>query len=74
VVLAAVAVAAMVVVLAGTLYPVPEAPKNWLPYLFLLYLAIAIVCNRWRDWRRVEDLSAEAPEAVLESDGPVGNE
>jgi hypothetical protein len=53
---------------------VPEAPKNWLPYLFLLYLAIAIVCNRWRDWRRVEDLSAEAPEAVLESDGPVGNE
>ena len=74
VVLAAAAVVAMVVVLAGTLYPVPEAPKNWLPYLFLLYLAVAIVCNRWRDWRGVEDFSAETAEAVLESDGSVGNE
>ena len=25
----------MVLVLEGTLYPVPEASKNWLPYSFL---------------------------------------
>ena len=30
---------AMVLVLEGTLYPVPEASKNWLPYSFLGYLA-----------------------------------
>jgi amino acid transporter len=39
VVLSILAVAAMLVVLAGTLYPVPEWPKNYLPYLFLGYLA-----------------------------------
>lgn len=74
VLLAVVAVAAMVVVLAGTLYPVPEPPKNWLPYLFLLYLAVAIICNRWRDWRRARPLSAETTEVVLENEGTVGNE
>jgi len=42
------AVASMAVVLAGTLYPVPEAPKNWLPYIFLLYLAVAAGINGWR--------------------------
>ena len=42
VVLAILAVAAMAIVLAGTLYPVPDFPKNWLPYLFLLYLAVAV--------------------------------
>jgi amino acid transporter len=45
IVLATLAIAAMGMVLAGTLYPVPEAPKNWLPYLFLLYLGIAATCN-----------------------------
>lgn len=48
VVLAAASVLAMVLVLEGTLYPVPEAPKNWLPYLFLAYLAAGIV---WRVWQ-----------------------
>jgi amino acid transporter len=43
--LAVATVAAMALVLAGTLYPVPEAPKNWLPYLFLLYLAAAAGFN-----------------------------
>ncbi len=42
------AVVAMVLVLAGTLYPVPEAPKNWLPYIFLLYLAVAAGVNGWQ--------------------------
>ena len=42
------AVIAMAVVLEGTLYPVPEAPKNWLPYLFIAYLVIATGWNALR--------------------------
>jgi amino acid transporter len=30
---------AMLLALAGTLYPVPASPYNWLPYLYLVYLA-----------------------------------
>lgn len=48
IVLSVLAVAAMALVLAGTLYPVPEAPKNWLPYIFLLYLAAAAGYNGWQ--------------------------
>jgi amino acid transporter len=48
VVLATASVLAMVLVLEGTLYPVPEAPKNWLPYLFLAYLAAGIVWHAWQ--------------------------
>ena len=48
VVLATASVLAMVLVLEGTLYPVPEAPKNWLPYLFLGYLAAGIVWHAWQ--------------------------
>ena len=40
--LAALAVAAMVMVLEGTLYPVPDFPKNYLPYLFLAYLLVGV--------------------------------
>jgi amino acid transporter len=32
---------AMLLALAGTLYPVPERPYNWLPYVYLAY----IVCG-----------------------------
>jgi len=46
--LSVLAVAAMALVLAGTLYPVPEAPKNWLPYIFMLYLAVAVGFNSWK--------------------------
>jgi amino acid transporter len=46
--LAAASVLAMALVLEGTLYPVPEAPKNWLPYLFLGYLAVAIGWHQWQ--------------------------
>ena len=28
--------------LAGTLYPVPDAPYSWLPYLYFVYLLIAL--------------------------------
>jgi drug/metabolite transporter (DMT)-like permease len=48
VVLAAASVLAMVLVLEGTLYPVPEPPKNWLPYLFLTYLAAAVAWYGWQ--------------------------
>ena len=48
VVLAAASVLAMVLVLEGTLYPVPEPPKNWLPYLFLAYLASALAWHGWQ--------------------------
>ncbi len=37
------ATAAMVFALIGTLYPVPAAPYNWLPYLYLVYLLIGLV-------------------------------
>jgi amino acid transporter len=50
--LSVLAVAAMALVLAGTLYPVPEAPKNWLPYIFLLYLAVAAGFNGWQSARQ----------------------
>ncbi len=35
--------AAMVLALIGTLYPVPAAPYNWLPYLYLAYLGFGLV-------------------------------
>ena len=41
-VLSVLAVAAMAMVLEGTLYPVPGWPKNYLPYLFLGYLACGV--------------------------------
>jgi amino acid transporter len=46
--LSGLAVGAMMLVLAGTLYPVPEAPLNWLPYIFLLYLAMAAWFNAFQ--------------------------
>jgi amino acid transporter len=47
--LATASVLAMVLVSEGTLYPVPEAPKNWLPYLFLAYLAAGVVWHWWQE-------------------------
>jgi amino acid transporter len=46
--LATAAVLAMAFVLEGTIYPVPEAPKNWLPYLFLAYLGAAVGWHQWQ--------------------------
>jgi amino acid transporter len=37
--LSATAALAMLLALAGTLYPVPDAPYSWLPYTYLVYLA-----------------------------------
>jgi amino acid transporter len=53
VVLALLALGAMAMVLEGTLYPVPEWPKNYLPYLFLAYL-LAGMGWHWVDGKRVK--------------------
>jgi amino acid transporter len=45
VVLAALSVMAMALVLEGTLYPVPDPPKNRLPYYFLLFIVVAAGWN-----------------------------
>ncbi len=54
--------ASMIMALAGTLYPVPDAPYSWLPYLFFAYLVVALVffrAGRGRDGmvRVVEEMS-----------------
>ena len=64
VVLAVASVLAMVLVLEGTLYPVPEPPKNWLPYLFLGYLAAAVAWHGWQT--RDSQRPSEAVGGVLE--------
>jgi amino acid transporter len=38
IILAAAATLATLLALAGTLYPVPAAPLNWLPYIYLAYI------------------------------------
>jgi amino acid transporter len=43
IVISVVAVIFMLIPLAGSLYPVPAAPYNFLPYLFLLLLLIGVV-------------------------------
>lgn len=53
-------VLAMAIVLEGTLYPVPDYPKNWLPYLFLIYLAAGMLWNTLR--RRNSDPLASSIE------------
>ena len=41
---------ATLLALAGTLYPIPAAPLNWLPYFYLAYIlcgvAWFVICNR----------------------------
>lgn len=71
VLLSGLAVAAMAMVLAGTLYPVPEPPLNWLPYLFLLYLAAAI---GWHAWQGRENAAVLPGEAASEGSEAVDHE
>jgi amino acid transporter len=40
--LAAAATLATLLALAGTLYPIPAAPLNWLPYIFLAYILCGV--------------------------------
>ncbi len=39
---AAAAVVLLLIALAGNVYPVPDAPYNWLPYAFLGYVALGV--------------------------------
>jgi amino acid transporter len=41
---------AMMLAMAGTLYPVPDSPYNWLPYIYVGYLGAGLLCIRV--WRR----------------------
>jgi hypothetical protein len=34
----------MLLAMAGTLYPIPAAPYNTLPYYYLAYLAVGLAC------------------------------
>ena len=42
----------MVMALAGTLYPVPDAPYSWLPYLYFAYLLAAVGFFFWNRQKR----------------------
>jgi amino acid transporter len=44
--LSALATLAMLAALAGTLYPVPAEPYNWLPYVYLGYLLLGLLSFR----------------------------
>lgn len=52
VLLAVLSVMAMALVLEGTLYPVPDPPKNRLPYYFLIFAAVAASWNEVNRRRR----------------------
>ena len=47
-VVAALGGVSMIMALAGTLYPVPDAPYSWLPYLYFVYLLVAVGFFFWR--------------------------
>ena len=38
---------AILAALAGSVYPVPDPPLNWLPYLYLGYLGVGIAWQMW---------------------------
>jgi amino acid transporter len=61
--LSAACVLAMGLVLEGTLYPVPEAPKSYLPYVFLAYLGAGVAYHQWQTRASVAKL---APASELE--------
>jgi len=37
---------AMLLAFVGNLYPMPQAPYSWLPYVYLGYLLAALVANK----------------------------
>ena len=43
---------AMVLAFVGNLYPMPQAPYSWLPYIYLGYLLAAFIANRWMGLER----------------------
>ncbi len=43
---------AMLLAFLGNLYPMPQAPYSWLPYVYLTYLLAAFAANRWTSMER----------------------
>lgn len=52
------AVLLMLIPAVGGVYPIPDAPVKYFPYIFLVYLAIGVV--------RVMSLNFRAPERLKE--------
>jgi len=50
--IAVAAAIAMLLAFVGNLYPIPQAPYSWLPYIYLAYLLAAFVANRWMKFER----------------------
>jgi amino acid transporter len=48
---------AMLFALAGTLYPVPASPYNWLPYFYLAYIVCGVAWSFFRTRGRTQDLA-----------------
>ncbi|MGA1982290.1 MAG: APC family permease [Acidobacteriaceae bacterium] len=51
--LSAAAALAMLLAMAGTLYPIPAAPYNYLPYIYLAYLALGLAISLLIARRRI---------------------
>jgi amino acid transporter len=47
------AIIAMILALAGTLYPVPPSPYNWLPYVYLTYILAGIAWHTLSTTRKL---------------------
>lgn len=71
VLLAIASVLAMILVLEGTLYPVPDPPKNWLPYMFLAYLAAGVAWYAWQTRNRQRP--GEGVSGILEPVPDIGD-
>jgi len=54
-ILSIVAALAMILAMAGTLYPIPAAPYNYLPYIYLAYLALGLT---WSHLNRAKQQGA----------------
>ncbi len=51
----------MVMALAGTLYPVPDPPYSWLPYLYFVYLLVAMAFSYYIGRRRSSEGDTAEP-------------
>jgi amino acid transporter len=62
VVVAGVAVVAMIVAIVGTVYPVPPPPQSYIPYVFIVLLALGVsrfLYVRSRDPNMIRDIEAD---------------
>ena len=50
------AVLAILLALAGTLYPVPNSPYNWLPYFYLAYILLGVAWQAFSTRKEATDL------------------